>query len=652
MAKINKSFINNLVKDPIGVLQTLDADIIASVIQKANHVYYNQNKPLFSDQIFDVIKEYLTEISPNHPILKNIGATVDSSNKKVKLPYFMGSLDKIKSDVKILENWKKRFQGNVVISDKLDGNSGLLVFDAKKNEISLFTRGDGFEGQNISHLLPFLKTSFSQSMTTRESYAIRGELIISKDDFAKIAHKGANARNTVAGLLNSKIPDLGVAALTCFVAYEVIQPLVEPSEQMAFIKDVAHLPCVYHKLVSESDISVEILSKELVERRRVSPFEIDGIVVMHNKIHPRVFENPEYGFAFKSVLTMDNAEVTVLKVEWNMSKDGIYVPVVHFTPVALDGVVISRAHGFNGKYIKENVIGPGAVILIMRSGAVIPYIIETLVKANAPQMPDAPFVWSKTGVEIMVDASSGNAGSKEELKFKNIEYFFDKIDVKGLSGGILKKIFDKGFKTVGSILSISKEDLMTIEGFQGTLADKIHKEINVRRKNLDAYLIMDASNVLGRGIGYKKIKMICDVFPQIVTERYVPSLAELVAIKGIETKTGELFIKNLPKLFEFVDSNGIQGFTTSDNSCGSSSSNTIQQNDKVSGKTFVFTGIRDKDLEAYIEINGGVVGSGVNKNTSIVVVKTLDSDSSKATKAKQLKITLMTMEQFKEYIGL
>jgi DNA ligase (NAD+) len=648
MTKINKTFINYLVKDPIGVLKTLDEDTIANIIQKANHVYYNQDKSLFSDQIYDVIKEYLADIAPQHPILKHIGATVDADGKKVKLPYFMGSLDKIKNDIKALDNWKKKFLGNVVISDKLDGNSGLLVFDSKKGEMSLYTRGDGHEGQNISHLIPFLKTDFSNGHRS-ENYAVRGELIISKEDFAKIAHKGANARNTVAGLLNSKIPDLGIAALTSFVAYEVIQPKVGPSEQMPYIKDVARLPCVYNKLLEREAVTVEQLSHELVERRRMSPYEIDGIVVMHNKIHPRVFENPEYGFAFKSVLTMDKAEVTVLKVEWNMSKDGIYVPVVHFTSVELDGVTISRAHGFNGKYIKDNVIGPGAIILIMRSGAVIPYIIETLVKANKPQMPDAPYIWSKTSVEIMVDTTTSNNATNQELRFKNIEYFFDKIDVKGLSGGILKKIFDKGYTTVGSILSITKEELLTVEGFQGTLADKIHSAILKRKKELDSYLIMDASNVLGRGIGYKKIKLICDVLPQIIGERYIPSVAELVAIKGVEAKTAQLFINNLPKLFEFIDSNGIEGFKAT---YVSPSTIIVKKDERVNGMTFVFSGIRDKNVEAYIEEHGGVVGSGVNKNTSAVVVKSLDSDSSKAEKAKQLKIPLMTMEEFKKSIGM
>ena len=169
----------------------------------------------------------------------------------------------------------------------------------------------------------------------------------------------------------------------------------------------------------------------------------------------------------------------------------------------------------------------------------------------------------------------------------------------------LKKIFDKGFTTVGKILSITKDELLTVEGFQGTLADKIHGSIVKRAKELDPYLIMDASNVLGRGIGYKKIKMICDVLPQIISERYVPSVAELVAIKGIEAKTAQLFIGNLGKLFEFVDNNGLHGFTPKPDSVTTPN---VKQDERVIGKTFVFTGIRDKIIEAYIEKHGGVVG--------------------------------------------
>lgn len=154
--KINKTFINNINKDPINVLKSLSDEQIVSIIQKANQHYYNQQKPLLTDQIYDLIKEFLTANNPNHPILKNIGAVI-ADGRKVKLPYFMGSLDKIKNDVKVLENWKHRFPNDVIVSDKLDGNSGLLLYNHETEQTMLYTRGDGKEGQDISHLLPFLK---------------------------------------------------------------------------------------------------------------------------------------------------------------------------------------------------------------------------------------------------------------------------------------------------------------------------------------------------------------------------------------------------------------------------------------------------------------------------------------------------------------
>ena len=161
MVKINKTFINSLGNDPYGVLKMLTLEEVANVIQKANQKYYNGDTPMFSDQIFDVIKEYLASIDPNHPVLINIGASVTKENK-VTLPFHMGSLDKIKNDEKAILNWKDKFDGTYVVSDKLDGNSGLLVYS--NGELRLYTRGDGKKGQNITHLLPFLKSKITNQL--------------------------------------------------------------------------------------------------------------------------------------------------------------------------------------------------------------------------------------------------------------------------------------------------------------------------------------------------------------------------------------------------------------------------------------------------------------------------------------------------------
>lgn len=654
--KINKTFINKLVNDPYEILKSLTKEEIVEIIQTANHKYYNNDKPLFDDQIFDIIKEYLSEIEPGHPVLKNIGASVSTSNK-VKLPFYMGSLDKIKNDEKVFSNWKNKYVGDYVISDKLDGNSGLIVF--KDKTFTMYSRGDGMEGQNISHLLPFLKNSnvfkFDKFSKHGEHIAIRGELIISKEDFSQIAEKNANARNTVAGLINAKLPDLQVAKITSFIAYEVVFPVMTPNKQMEFIDKVLKVDCVYNEFLSNKQLTLDNLSNTLVKRRQISPYEIDGIVVSHNSIYNNNTKtNPEHSFAFKSVITMEKAEVIVTKVEWNMSKDGIFVPIVHFTPVNLDGVVIAKSHGFNGKFIKDNSIAPGAIIIIMRSGAVIPYIVETIKKAPSPQMPDTPFIWSKTGVDILVDTSSMTNEENNQLQLKNIEYFFDKVDVPGLSSGIIKRIFDKGFDTIGKIIGITKEQLLTVDGFKDKMAEKIssslHNKFVNKGSNIDLFLLMDASNILGRGIGSKKIKLICDNIPEIIEKRYVPNTTQLTNIKGVEEKTARLFISNLPKVFQFFDDNNLafeRNIIQNDTQQLSPTANL-----RIVGKTFVFSGIRDKDLEKLIVDNGGIVSTSVSSKTNVVLVKSIDGESSKVTKAKSLGITVMTVDDFKDEINL
>lgn len=644
MVQFTKAFINNLNNDPDEVLRSLSVDEIVNVIQKANYEYHTKGTPVFSDHIFDLIKEYLEVIAPEHPVLKNIGAS--TSGKKVKLPFYMGSLDKIKNDPKALATYTSKFKGDWVISDKLDGNSGLLCYDGKT--FSLYTRGDGTYGQNISHLIPFLANTVKFN-SQHVPFAVRGELIISRKDFAAIADKGANARNTVAGLLNSKVPDLGISSRTQFIAYELLDPVMKPFEQLQYIEHTLGLQCVYSTLLKHSDVTVDTLSDMLMKRRRESKYEIDGIVICHNATHDRLIgSNPDYAFAFKSVITMEKAEVTVTKVEWNMSKDGIFVPVVCFVPVALNGVMISRSHGFNGKYIQDNCIGPGARIVVMRSGDVIPYIVEVTSPADVGQMPTAPFVWSASGVDIRLNHQEASSEYTETLQLKNLQYFFDKLDVRGLSNGIIERLYTSDFKTVGSILHISKEQLQTVEGFKNTLAQKIYDAIHERKVHIDPYILMDASNTLGRGMGYKKIKLICDAYPTILTERYVPTEAQLKSIKGIEQKTAHVFIQNLGTFFKFIDDNQLGYYLVPKQSDSVVSHIPIPRTATlVASKTIVFSGVRDKELERFIQDNGGHVGTSVSGKTSLVLVKTLDTISSKVVKAQELGVPIMLVDDYK-----
>ena len=203
---MGKKDIDLLKKDPKKYLQELSKDDLVNLIQKLNYSYYIEGKSLVSDELYDYVKEVLRKIDSKHPILDDVGV---SKVYKTKLPYYMGSMDKIKTDEKTLNNWLKKYNGEgYVLSDKLDGISALYVID-EDNKRKLYTRGDGNTGKDISYLINFIKGL----NTLDTSLAIRGELIISKSKFNKIKVEGKvmNVRNIVSGIINSKKPNLDIA---------------------------------------------------------------------------------------------------------------------------------------------------------------------------------------------------------------------------------------------------------------------------------------------------------------------------------------------------------------------------------------------------------------------------------------------------------
>jgi NAD-dependent DNA ligase len=172
----------------------------------------------------------------------------------------------------------KKYNGMYVLSCKLDGVSGLYSTEGPRPR--LYTRGNGIIGQDISHLIPYLK------LPKVRGISIRGEFIISKQKFkTKYSADFSNPRNFVAGIINSKTIDVDRIKDIDFVAYEVIHPQLKPSEQMEFLGSQA-VDVVRH--VTCNSISNDILSKLLVKWRDDYAYEIDGIICIHDEIYQRL----------------------------------------------------------------------------------------------------------------------------------------------------------------------------------------------------------------------------------------------------------------------------------------------------------------------------------------------------------------------------
>ena len=617
-------------KNGISVLDKLNENQLSTLLSIANKAYTNDGKPLLTDNEYDIVKEYIEKKYPTNKVIHEIGAPV--TKNKATLPYYMGSMDKIKPDTNALTNWTKKFTGPYLLSCKLDGVSGLYTTENKTPK--LYTRGDGTVGQDISHLIPYLRLPKTQGVV------IRGEFIIPKSVFdVKYKTTFANPRNMVAGIVNQKTINESIKDLH-FVAYELIKPIKPPSEQLELLKGM-NIELVLNK--KEKTLTNELLSKTLVEWRNMYAYEIDGIIVTDDKIYSHKAGNPEHAFAFKMVLSDQVAEAKVLSVIWTPSKDGYLKPRVQIEPINLGGVRIEYATGFNGAFINDNKIGVGAIIELIRSGDVIPYIRKVIVPATVSQMPSIPYKWNDTHVDIMIE----DLETDETVREKVITGFFKGIGVEGLSSGNVARIIKAGFITIPQIIKMTKDELLHVEGFQEKTATKLHTGIKEKLESATLVTIMAASNLFGRGFSEKKLELIMESYPSVLLSKETNNqkIARISSIKGMAEKTAEAFVERIPAFMKFLKEIGLTKKVTNDNVIAEKK--TLDETHPLFGKTIVMTGFRDAILQDMIINKGGKIGSSVSKNTFIVIVKDKEDDTGKASDARKLNVPLITQPEFK-----
>lgn len=628
--------IDALLKDPNNYLKTKNKKDIVSFLQECDTAFFNTNKTLLNDDMYDLVKNYLKKIDPKNPYFKRVGADEET---KVKLPYWMGSLDKIKDDEKAIDSWKKKYKGSAIVSDKLDGIS--CLFYKNDNDIKIYTRGNGTEGQDISHLRNYI--TFPN--VNESKFAIRGELIISRKNWDLIKDIGSNARNVVAGAIHSKILNKTILGYIEFLAYDIMYPEMKIEDVFNYFTK-NNIKCAYYKLLEESDINLQSLSNHLELRRNESDYEVDGIVVYNNKQHKLVSgKNPKYAFAFKSILTHEQAEVIVTDVEWNVSMHKYMKPIIKFNEVVISGVKIKQATGFNGKFINDNIIGPGSRIVIIRSGDVIPHVLKVLsVSSNGkPKMPENKYKWNDTQIDIILDEE----GKNKEQDIKSYTYFMSKLDVGLVKESTIKKLYENGFDTLEKILKVKVDELVSLEGFQVRSATKIVENFE-KIKDSDCDLLLDASNILGRGFALKKIKLVSDKYPlNKKTELLKLTVDDLLKIDGIGNVNAKQFVENIKKFYEFLDKIGYK--------CNKENKKEdIKDENKVEilkDKKFIFTGFRNKDWEKLITDSGGKVVTSVSKTVDYLVVKNKTDKSGKIDKANELGIKILDMEEFEKMIG-
>ena len=629
-------------KEGLPYLKQLTEAELTGMLKAANAAYYVGDKPLMSDDQYDILREHTVVVHPKNETA--LGAHTDvemvAERNKAKLPYEMWSMDKIKPDSGALAKWTAKYKGPYVLSAKLDGASGMYTTEGETPK--LYTRGNGRIGQDVSHLIQFLR------LPKERGLVIRGEFIMPKSVFAKkYADEFSNPRNFVAGLINSKKLNKSKLEDVHFVAYELIKPSLPPLQQLEALRDKYDVQTVVFQ--GEKKVSNEILSSLLVAWRENYEYEVDGVVCSDDKVYSRKTGNPEHAFAFKMVLGDQMAEVKVTDVVWTASKAGLLKPVVQFEPVVLGGAKIVQATGFNGKFIEENKIGLGATVSIVRSGDVIPHILGVVKPAPEPMMPTVPYDWNETHVDVIVKDKAANPSVNRKV----IEAFFKNIGAEGLKQGMVKKLVDAGYDSIPKIVRMTKEDFLKLPGVKDKTATKLENSLRTSLDAADLPTLMHASNVFGQGFGGKILRAILRKVPDILTSKETTEQKRerLESVDGVAKKTAERFASRIEEFMQWLKDTNLEGKLDQ----ALSGLEKADTGHELFGKSIVMTGLKEKEKKALLvllEKTGAEIQSGVTRTTNVVVAADPNGDTSKARKARELGIPIFTAEQFKEKYGL
>jgi len=615
------------------LLNNGDYKTVTTEIKNLNNLYRKGDSQI-TDPEYDRLIATVKIVDPENEIFTSgvIETAEDiNPNRKDTLKYPMFSLDKehyIEDIHKWLLNKGLPLSTLLVVTAKYDGISIL------KDEATglAWTRGDGAEGETVhEHYKKLGDTGLKLPKFTI------GEMIIPKPVFAARTYYRENgeafknARNMIAGLKNNDrvSEDLKYAK---HVRYGFADDNFEKnkSEQLDTISVFfGHIP---YALYTAEELDIDNLNEMFFELGK--EYDIDGLVLdiedkdIRKSLGRERNNNPAYSRAYKNPEWSARLKTTILDIEYTISKQGYLKPVGILDPIDLDGVTVSRVTLNNAKFVKDNDLGIGSEVVIIRSGMVIPKVVE-VVKATGFKLPEIGLdvFWNDNGVELCV-------ANTDEQQMKKIISFFEILDTDNVSEGVVKQLYEAGFKSVRAILDLTKNDFEKIDRFGKRKAEIVFNSIKKSTTNVSLSKLMHASNLFV-GLGSKKLEL-------LIHFKEKPSFEDIIKVEGFSDISAKAYLDNYDNFYEFIKDLPV--------TIEKEKEKTTSVGNDLSGLVFVFTGIRMKNEEDILISRGATIGGSVSKNTTHLVCKDANSGSAKLEKAKSMGVKIMGVDELLSFL--
>lgn len=644
--------------------------------------YYNHSRSIITDQQYDELFDQLKQLEQESGIIlsnsptQSVGYPVLDGFDEVEHETPLLSLDKTQEYSKVIS-----FCGDkdVLFMWKADGLTVQLTYEDGEF-VSAATRGDGKTGKVCT---TNARTFFGvpTKIPVKGHVKVTGEAIILKKDFDYINslipnedEKFANQRNLASGSVNTLDSSVCASRKVHFIVWNA-NDFSEDGTMLSGLRnaqeygfDIVH----WYSNMGMNTFNEEYLEQVFENMRKrsvVEGFPIDGIVAMYNDIEygkslGRTEHHFRNGLAFK--FYDEQFETTITGVDFTIGKTGVFTPTAVFDPVEIDGTEVSRASLHNISILHALNICIGDLVTVYKANQIIPQIAinktkhtdlnayHNLIPTNCPHCGhELKIVTSPSGVQDLM-CMNGNCPG---ILLKKFNAFVSKnaMDIDGLSGKTLEKLVSNGtLIKYSDIYKLRPCDIMTLPGFGNKSTQKLLQAIH-NSKNTTLQKVLTGLNIdnVGKKIAEQLSKLFNDS-PQLIIEEFTGLNTahicnKLNSVEGF----GDTIVQSIMNWF--CNEDNFEEFKTLVNVL-SFEQETKQTGTNLDGMKFVITGsvtrYKNRDeLADVITSNGGIVQSGVNKETTYLINNDVNSTSSKNKKAKELGVKIISEDDFIQLLG-
>jgi len=634
--------------------------------------YYLDNDPQISDAEFDALMKKLRRLEDEYPELvvpesptQRVGGKPAEGFLTVRHRTPMLSLDNVYS-VGEYEEFESRVHKLLpgrriayVAELKIDGLSvSVLYRDGRL--VRAVTRGDGIQGDDVTGNARTIKT-LPLSIPERREVEVRGEIYLPFASFQEInkAREAreealfANPRNAAAGSIRLLDPrEVAARRLDLFV-YALTIEGTEPASQWSGLAAIRELGFKTNPHSRRCPDAAAVIAywREWTDRRETLDYDVDGVVIKVDDEGQRrdlgfTAKFPRGAISFKFPARQATTRLREIVVQ--VGRTGALTPVAVLDPVKISGTTVSRATLHNEDEIRRKDIRVGDIVLVERSGDVIPQIVgpmkERRTGSETGFVPPerCPVCGSRIHrAEDEVVSRCENPSCPAKLR-ESLLHFAGRraMNIEGLGDALVDQLLEiKLVASLPDLYALRPDDLAALDRMGPKSSQNLVDEIEKSKANEIGRLIF----ALGiRHVGEKTARTLADRYADI-DALAAASEEDLRLIEDVGPVVAEslVFFFRQPENLDLLKKLKSAGLNFR------SERKTPEGGRPLAGKTFVLTGTLERytreEARAVLEARGAAVTDSVSKKTTFLVAGA--EAGSKLEKARKLGVPVLTEKE-------